>query len=89
MKPNKVILVEWVDSAAEVGWNPIKNPRTRQDKNDLKITSCGFLLFEDKKTITISAHFSGANHAHSALTIPKVAIVRRKEIKVLMRKLST
>ena len=69
MNKTKIVEFEWIDSCSTYGWNEFKGLEPS------KIHSCGRVLKEDKKHITISTSLSDSGCSHSALTVPKFAIV--------------
>lgn len=73
----KLFYIQWVDSSSSAGtW-------TMKEHLDGKLGICetvGWLVKESKKTITVVS--SIAPHEYGGdMTIPKVAIVKRKRIK--------
>lgn len=74
------VLIEWVDSHSPncVGWiGPDEVPH--------HMTTClsvGYILNEDKKTITLVAHVAGseADQVGGVMTIPTCAIVKRNKL---------
>lgn len=73
----KVIEVDWIDSSSSPGWD---DP-TPSHPDTMNVKSIGFLVCEDKETITMSAHLvRSKKYCHSPMTIPKVAIIKRKII---------
>lgn len=73
----RLIELDWIDSSSTHGWaDPIpSHPDT------MNIKSIGFLLCEDKSTITMSAHVArNGQSSHSPITIPKVAIIKRRNL---------
>ena len=84
-KKTKLFFIEWVDSYdTEVTWEFIKNlnPPKR-----LLCYSVGWILSENKDGITIAPHISDVNDKKTLgacsghITIPKVAIIKRIELK--------
>jgi len=73
----KILLIDWVDSSSANGWNHIEaiNP-------SLKIcTSIGFLINETKDALILAAHLSfDPDLCSGDISIPKVAIIRRRAI---------
>lgn len=76
MKYKKVYL-EWVDSCSSRGWNYM--PDFKDD--ELIVKSIGFIMKESKKSIVISTSFTHYDSAMDPLTIPKCAIVKRRNFK--------
>lgn len=86
MKKLRVVEVEWVDSGAGGGWQFIANI----DRQSLKCITVGFLLFDDDESISVASSIGldsagMANQAEGPITIPKVAIVRRRYVKDVSR----
>lgn len=73
----KKIEVHWVDSHGSGGWRYIPDIKTPQ----LDCYSMGFLIKEDKDSITMSASYSANDSSFDMLTIPKCAIVKRRFFK--------
>lgn len=73
----KVIEVDWIDSTGFSGWQPVD--RAGYSAGEMK--SIGFLIHEDKKSITISASM-GIGLCDSPISIPKCAILKRRTIGV-------
>lgn len=74
---SKIIEIDWIDSSASLGWaEPLPSaPET------MTVKSIGFLICEDKDTLTMSAHMvQSKRYCHSPMTIPKCAIRKRKVI---------
>lgn len=74
----KAIYVEWVDSAASVGWYHPKN----YDPAAFTVKSVGFVMQETKKTVVISTSLAYNDKYADPLTIPKVAITKRRWVKL-------
>jgi len=68
----KKIYIEWIDSAGYSGWVD------DCDFSPLLIKSFGFLLNEDDTSITIASHVAENDTYYAPMTIPKVAIIKRK-----------
>lgn len=66
----KYVYLEWIDSVSSGGWQ-------KHEVRDMSVTSVGILVAEDKTSITISTSVYGRT-SESPLTIPKVAIKKRK-----------
>jgi len=73
----KALLVEWIDSASDHGWEKIKD-------SEIEHESCitlGFLVKESEDFIMIAHSIDQANDsANGRIQIPKVAIKSRKVI---------
>ena len=71
-------LIKWLDSEAVMGWAP---RRTAEKINE--ILSVGWVVAETEDYIILSAHRDDMNeNDHSPMQIPKVAITKRKKVKV-------
>lgn len=71
---HKICSVTWVDSCSLGGW------QRREGNHGLsRIDSIGYIIRETRTEITITSSISqDSGNVMDALTIPKVAIVRRK-----------
>jgi hypothetical protein len=77
MRKLPVYYLEWVDSASCRGWTEVE----RIDPSPKVCRSIGFLVMENKEVITIAGHFSdNPDLCNGDITIPKVAIIKRKKI---------
>lgn len=66
----------WVDSVGpERYWNHLDD----YSHKPTKITTIGWLVHENKKSVTISASMSSSGCQGGTLTIPKFAITKRKD----------
>ena len=77
--------IEWIDSTGyNSGWFPIKDIKDNeaiQKEDYLKCYSIGFVVLETDFSITISDTIEFVNSSiHNALTIPKMAILKRERI---------
>lgn len=77
---NKIVLIEWVDSAAYPGWRDI-------DLEGLRIATCtsvGYLLYKNKDEVCIfqskSYNGRGVEHIDGQFAIPKGCIKRMEVI---------
>ena len=72
----KIIYVQWLDAHNISGWHEMDRSSSRDI--GLKAEHVGFLMYEDKDTIRLSAGISDENHnANNTFTIPK-GIIRKK-----------
>lgn len=79
MKISKAVKITWVDSCHSFGW---QKPE-RQSKEQMKQHSVGFIVHEDKETLTLSSCVQETgDNCRCPVTIPKVAILNRKTIKI-------
>jgi len=80
MKKPKMVYLEWVDSASSrAGWiSP-----DRLDYTKLMCATAGFVLREDKESITVVGSYGidEYGNVHSDITIPKIAIKKRRVLK--------
>jgi len=76
-KKRKIELIDWVDSSGANGWH-----KPQKKHPELIINSVGWVAKETKRYLTLVGHIDDVykNH-HSAMTIPKCAIVRRRRFK--------
>ena len=85
----KLVHLQWIDSCspANSGWKSVDD-RTSESEKPILCESIGWVLFEDAGSITIAGHIShGAasgdiNEASGEMTIPKVALVKRRKVKI-------
>jgi len=71
-------IVRWLDSEAPLGWSA----RKRGTEALTEVLSVGWIVVETKQYIVMSAHRDDMNeNDHSPMTIPKLAITKRKKIK--------
>lgn len=75
MKP---IYIEWLDSHGGEGWVRSEDI----DEPKLLIKTIGWLVKEHKDYVILSTSKNEWNSVISQLAIPKVAIVKRKALKV-------
>ena len=75
--PMRTIYVEWIDSSHGSGWTP-----TEEAIKGAAYFSCitvGFVLVEDDKHLTVTqTHTDDNKQVDGVLSIPKVAITKRK-----------
>lgn len=71
----KIVAMTWIDASGPDGWVD----RDNLDYEIQTILSIGFLLHEDDTSMTISPSL-GRHHVHAPMTIPKKAVVERKDI---------
>ena len=64
-----VITVHWEDSTTYMGWSSIKRPWSVQT-----IFTTGYLISEDKRTITVGASVDPDGDTTDAITIPRGCI---------------
>ncbi len=79
-KNQKAIYLEWDDSISvgDVVW---VNRKHVEDKKNLTCKSVGFLLKEDKRTITLGCSIApDAGAIMGNITIPKCAIRKRRVV---------
>lgn len=74
----KVIYVEWVDSFAFKGWFSSEGA----DTDLYLIKTVGYVVKETKKALVISHSFGDNKNVMDPLSIPKVAIKKRKWVKL-------
>lgn len=72
----KIERIDWIDSCGPDGWHhPEKKSRAT------KCVSIGIVTAESKKAITVTSTWQVEPRTHLAdLTIPKVAITRRRKL---------
>jgi hypothetical protein len=75
---NKMVLIEWKDAESADSWTPANEI----DHDYALIKSVGWLINENKKTVTLALNHDTKNEAYSCiLKIPKGMIKSRKIIK--------
>jgi hypothetical protein len=74
---NKIVYLKWVDSTSWEGWKNL--PLT--DSKMCEIETIGYVIKETKKKIVIAHSISNANHTNGILSIPKGALLKRRNIK--------
>lgn len=73
----KPLFIVWDDSCAYPGWTPIEDFGPRP----ALCISVGFLVHEDKRSVTITNALTEFNDVNDPLTIPKSAILKKQFIK--------
>lgn len=77
MKDVKMIYVEWVDSSHSSGWVAAED--AIKLAGDFKCRTVGFLLVETDEHLTVvQTHTEDVKQVDGVMTIPKVAITKRK-----------
>lgn len=77
----EIVYLEWVDSGWRSGW------MSREDAMDSKVYVCstvGFMLTEDDNIVVVSQSIGkagGTDDVQAMLSIPKVAITRRIQLR--------
>ena len=71
----KLALVKWIDSTQVHGWIPKEDI----EENDMNIISCGFLIRDTERYITLTGS-AGNDCVCSPMQIPKIAIVSMEEL---------
>lgn len=73
---NTLLLVEWVDIVADVGWEPSSHVTKTHPCH-----SVGWLMFEDKNTIVLCSTKSTVDRrteTNNRIAIPKATIISKK-----------
>jgi len=80
MKKLKLVIITWEDSILGfVGWKSIKD----QPKQREEMISVGFIMYENKHTITLYPHIQKSEiNGAGDIVIPKSAIRKIKRIKL-------
>lgn len=76
----RLLYLEWVDSTSAHAGSVWLHDDESHVKN-LLCKSVGFVVKEDKASITIAGHES-VNHVSGQMTIPKCAITKRRRVMV-------
>lgn len=70
----KLVQIDWIDSTRRPGWRD-----SGLSPPCMKCTSVGYLVSDDPESVTVSAcHSVSEDTFLDAITIPKVAITRRR-----------
>lgn len=79
IRKTKKVYLEWIDSAAIRGW---QYPDVYRGKAGApaKICSIGYIVEEQPHFIIITTSISESGSAMDVLTIPKVAITKRRGV---------
>src|SRR5437588_120425 len=81
VKTGPLVLIEWTDSQSMLGGGPWTDAETIvSDLRPSSIRSVGWVLREDKASVTIVAHVS-SQQVSGDLCIPKSAIAKRTVLK--------
>ena len=75
----KALYVEWMDSNS-LGGPTVWHPKDSKP-GDLMCQTVGFVMHEDKKTITLAAHLSDTDSMSGDITIPQRAITKRRIVR--------
>jgi len=71
----KLIYVEWMDSCSRRGvWHDL----TTFDGALITCRTIGWLVKETDESVTVAGHYDGESCFSGGMTIPKVAITKRK-----------
>lgn len=74
----KAVYIEWLDSHGGEGW--IRKEDIDEPK--LKIKSVGWLVKEHKDYVILTTSYNDWNSVISQLAIPKIAIVKRRNLTI-------
>jgi len=85
----KLVHLMWIDSCSPTGggWKSAEG-RDAESEKPILCESIGWVVYEDNGAITIAGHIShgksdgSVNEVNGELTIPKVAIVKRRKVKI-------
>lgn len=80
----KLVAVDWIDSSSSNGWIDMPN---RDFRLNLKCSSVGYLVHEEKDRVRVSASIAfdnngNADQFNNTITIPRVAIQRIRKVKL-------
>lgn len=75
MKKYKLYHVAWEDIASKAGWFELDS-----EFKTFNCITCGYLIKETKKTITVVSTIGACNQGSHSMTIPKVNVIRKKYI---------
>lgn len=79
-RDRRVVWIEWIDSHGCSGWLEEKSHCAPQE--ELRCTTCGFVLEERDDAVTVSSSLSVLGHANDGITIPRVAIMAMWDIEI-------
>lgn len=86
MPGTKLLWILWVDSS---GWSRWQNAQQFVEeeilKDDPRCESVGWVICEDKESISIAPHRSGNGNIDGVFRIPKRSILKKKVLKVATR----
>lgn len=74
MKCERIV---WLDSCSHEGWHDPTGTKYKP----VRCTTFGHVVHEDDKSITLAASVESKNQVCSAMTIPKVVIVKRVRLR--------
>ena len=77
MKRRHAYIIVWNDSTALRGWHPINSPEHKTSS----ITSIGWIIKQEPKTVTITTSISQFGNVMDALSIPRNSIKRMKRLR--------
>ena len=80
IRKTKKVYVEWIDSCALGGWR-YADALEGDKSTPSKIVSIGFLVDESKTHVLITTSISESGSVMDALSIPKCAILKKKELR--------
>lgn len=86
MVQHDLIYIEWLDSAAVEGWQPIENP----PHGSVYCRSVGFLIEQTPTLITIAASLSSEEYSEAPslglgwLSIPAAAITKMLPLRIVV-----
>ncbi len=76
---DKLVYLEWDDSSTQKGWRS----KNRIDMSSHRIKTIGYLILEEKHRIAVTSSIDGDEDDYlDILTIPKTAILKRRNIKL-------
>lgn len=79
IRMDKMVLVEWVDSVRNSGWDARK---IHAEMKASICTSVGYLLFDGEDNLVIYQSWDAANNSCGmSLTIPKIAVKSMVELR--------
>ena len=74
----KLVLIEWVDSAMEYGWQG----KALFDATVSKCQTAGFMLNETDEVMVVAQSRSNSGRWADAITIPKCSIKRIRKLRI-------
>ncbi len=77
----KLVSFEWFDAAGAAGWMS-QLERNTFGLKPIKVQTVGWLIKEDKESITVCHSQSSEDHTNGYITVPKGWIKKRRNIKL-------
>ena len=83
MPGTKLLWILWADSVGWGHWQDAeKFVKEEVPKDDMRCESVGWVVHEDKESISLAPHRSANNNIDGTLRIPKCSILKKRTLKV-------